>query len=96
MSYKEEIKDTWKLSDADKKQLDESEVLICAIDEDSYDGSAFVMFRHDGKLYEVNDSHCSCNGWENWSPEETTKEALAIRQPWQVPESALKHVLESL
>ena len=45
-----------------------------------YDGSAFVLFERDGKLYEVNGGHCSCYGLEEqWDPEETTLEALRHR-----------------
>lgn len=44
------------------------------------DSSAFVLYEQDGKLYEVNGSHCSCYGLEGqWSPEETTIEALEHR-----------------
>lgn len=53
------------------------------------DSSAFVLFERDGKLYEVNGSHCSCHGLESlnyyggcdtqWEPEETTVEALEHR-----------------
>lgn len=53
------------------------------------DGSAFVLFEKDGKLYEVNGSHCSCHGLSEtdysgsspsqWDPEETTVEALEHR-----------------
>ena len=45
-----------------------------------YDGEAHVIFRKDGKLYEVNGSHCSCYGLEGqWTPEETTLAALLAR-----------------
>lgn len=45
-----------------------------------YCGSSLVVFEKDGKLFEVNGSHCSCNGLEDqWSPEETLWEALAMR-----------------
>ncbi len=53
------------------------------------DSSAFVLFRKDGKLYEVNGSHCSCHGLESmdyysdggtqWEPEEVTLEELEHR-----------------
>lgn len=37
----------------------------------SWDGTAFVLFLRDGKLYEVNANHCSCFGLEGqWEPEE--------------------------
>ena len=45
-----------------------------------YDGSAFVLFEHNDKLYEVNGSHCSCYGLEGqWEPEETSVAALRHR-----------------
>ena len=45
-----------------------------------YCGSSLVIFKKDGKLYEVNGSHCSCNGLEGqWEPEETTWKALSMR-----------------
>lgn len=45
-----------------------------------YDFSAFVLFKRDGKLWEVNGSHCSCYGLENqWEPEETSVAALRHR-----------------
>ncbi len=38
---------------------------------ESYEGDAYVLFKKDNKLYEVNGSHCSCNGLEDqWEPEE--------------------------
>jgi hypothetical protein len=46
----------------------------------SYCGSSLVIYEFDGKLYEVNASHCSCNGLEGqWVPEETTLAALKMR-----------------
>jgi hypothetical protein len=46
-----------------------------------YSGSSFVLYELDGKLYEVNGSHCSCHGLEGqWQPEETTVAALRMRQ----------------
>ena len=46
----------------------------------SYEGGAFVLFEREGKLFEVNGSHCSCHGLEGqWKPEETSREALRHR-----------------
>lgn len=46
-----------------------------------YEGSSLVVFEKDGKLYEVNGSHCSCYGLDGqWEPEETSWAALATRQ----------------
>lgn len=58
----------------------DDEVLIASYDTPPYEGDAFVLYEKDGKLYEVNASHCSCNGLEEcWSPEETSWGALAMR-----------------
>lgn len=47
---------------------------------ENYEGDAFVLFEKEGKLYEVNGSHCSCYGLERqWSPEEVMPEELEHR-----------------
>lgn len=59
----------------------ERQLLIALYDGGGYDGTAFVLFKQNGKLYEVNASHCSCYGLEGqWSPDETSWEALAVRK----------------
>jgi hypothetical protein len=66
------------------------DVLLASYGSENYGGDAFVLFRRDGKLYEVNGSHCSCYGLgtqgyhtdereTQWQPEETTVEALRHR-----------------
>ena len=62
-------------------KLDEgAEVLFACYTYENYEGSALVIFRQGGKLYEVNGGHCSCNGLEGqWAPEETTVAALKSR-----------------
>lgn len=56
------------------------DVIAAVYQIDGYEGQAFIVFAKDGKLYEVNASHCSCNGLEGqWSPEETAYEALEHR-----------------
>lgn len=60
--------------------LANANVLLAWYEYESYSGSAMVIFEKDGKLWEVNGGHCSCNGLEGqWEPEETTWEALAMR-----------------
>lgn len=45
-----------------------------------YSGMSLVVFEKNKKLYEVNGSHCSCHGLEGqWEPEETSWEALQMR-----------------
>ena len=55
-------------------------ILIAWYDCEEYEGSAFVLFIQDGKLYEVNGGHCSCFGLEGqWDPEETTVKSIRHR-----------------
>lgn len=77
----------WNENKAKLKQALESEtyknieILWAEYDMDGYEGSAFVLFRKDGKLYRVDGSHCSCYGLEGqWLPEETSWEVLKETQ----------------
>jgi hypothetical protein len=58
----------------------DSDVLFVGSQYENWSGSAFALFVKDGKIYECNDVHCSCNGFENYNPEETSKEALLMRK----------------
>lgn len=67
--------------EAPANALDGAEVLLAWYGYGSYEGDSFVLFRKDGKLWEVNASHCSCYGLEGkWEPEETSIEALKKRR----------------
>lgn len=56
------------------------EVLLASYSYAEYQGDAFVLFRKDGDLYEVNGGHCSCHGLEGqWEPEKTSIIALLDR-----------------
>lgn len=60
--------------------LDGLEILHAHYSNENYEGNAFVLYRKDNKLYEVNADHCSCYGLERqWDPEETTAEAVSLR-----------------
>lgn len=60
--------------------LDNAVIYLAWYGYGDYCGSSFVLFEKDGKLYEVNGSHCSCYGLEGqWEPEETSWEALGMR-----------------
>lgn len=64
----------------DESGLKDSEVIAAAYVHESYEGDSYVLFKRDGKLYEVEGGHCSCYGLEGqWEPEETTAEALMHR-----------------
>lgn len=65
----------------DASVLDGADILLASYALEDYEGSAFVLFKRAGKLFEVNGSHCSCYGLEGqWEPEETTAEALLARK----------------
>jgi hypothetical protein len=82
----EGMKSDFGISDADLQGVN---ILLASYTYEDYSGDAFVLFEKDGKLFEVNGSHCSCYGLEScgigrdettqWQPEETTKEALIHR-----------------
>lgn len=55
-------------------------VLLACYTQEYYEGSAFVLFLQDGRLFEVNGTHCSCYGLEGqWEPELTTVQDLRFR-----------------
>jgi hypothetical protein len=60
--------------------LKEIEIIFASYSIEWYEGDAFVLFRKDGKYYEVNGSHCSCYGLEGqWKPEEADLKELLHR-----------------
>lgn len=60
--------------------LEGCEILLASYTYQDYQGDAFVLFRKDGQLFEVNGGHCSCYGLGGqWDPEETSVLALEIR-----------------
>jgi hypothetical protein len=62
------------------KKYENVKILFASYGEDNYSGEAWVLFEENGKLYEVNGSHCSCYGLEGqWEPEETSIEELDHR-----------------
>lgn len=64
----------------DKSVLDGCNILLASYEYECYEGDAFVLYEKEGKLFEVNGSHCSCYELEGqWKPEETTKEAILKR-----------------
>jgi hypothetical protein len=71
----EDIENMW----AGVGSLSEATVIAAIYDTGDYSGDAMVVYRKEGKLYEVHCSHCSCNGLDSWRPEETTYEVLMDR-----------------
>lgn len=61
-------------------ELEDIEWIFATTSYRDYSGDAFVLFKRNGKLWEVNGGHCSCYGFEGqWSPEETTVASLSDR-----------------
>lgn len=76
-SGRDGVRDCFEISEAD---LAGAEILLADYTYEDNSGDAFVLFRRDGKLYEVHGAHCSCFGLEGqWEPEETTVEALRLQ-----------------
>lgn len=74
---KEDVQYSFNLS---KEYFDSVNIIYACYDIDGYEGSAFVLFEQNGKVYEVNAAHCSCYGLEEgWDFEDTSYEALQYR-----------------
>jgi len=62
------------------KLSDDIEIMLATYNHESYEGSAYVLFKQNGMLFEVNADHCSCYGLEGqWEPSEVTKAELMHR-----------------
>jgi len=62
------------------KIYENKNILFASYGQDNYSGDAWVLFEEDGKLYEVNGSHCSCFGLEGqWEAEEVVLKELENR-----------------
>lgn len=71
------------------------EIIYANYNNEGYEGDAFVLFRRGGKLFESNGEHCSCYGLEGqWSPEETSLEALRLRDHYAVDYDAVEAALK--
>lgn len=77
----------------EEKDLGEGTLLYAEYDTGAWEGSAFVLYEHDGKLFEVNASYCSCMGLEGqWCPSETSVAALNARKFFYGTPGAVKFV----
>jgi len=91
LSYEEYIKkplymneDSWikNKQETDKaiEKYKDINILFASYEYENYSGDAWVLFEQDGKLYEVNGSHCSCYGLEGqWEPEQVSLKELEHR-----------------
>jgi hypothetical protein len=67
------------------------EVVIASEWEDTYEGALWIVWQREGKLYEMQASHCSCNSFADEAhafkkPRETTVEAIRMRPHWSLGE----------
>lgn len=77
---KEPLRDMANDFNIDIEVLKSINIIVATYTYENYMGDAFVLFEKDGKLYEVNGSHCSCYGLEDqWEPEEVDLEELRNR-----------------
>lgn len=62
------------------------EIIVASYTDEDYSGDAYVLFKKDGKFFEVEGGHCSCFGlsessyWgdsdSQWKPQEVSLERL--------------------
>jgi hypothetical protein len=81
-----------------KQDFSNKEILFAWYSYEDYNGEAVVIFKENGKLYEVRGSHCSCYGLEDqWQPEETFIEALKHmnKDSWYNYKTDLQNFLDS-
>ena len=75
--------------------LDESTIHLAMYDNEGYEGRAWVIYEHQGQLYEVNASHCSCYGLEGqWDPIESDWRAIAKYDYYWFPEEVNAYMRE--
>jgi hypothetical protein len=92
-----------------KDALEGIKVILASYTYEEYVGEAYVLFRKDGRLYEVHGSHCSCHGLASkdyrcdgntqLEPEETTREAILHRienGTWGKETGVAEYVMEVL
>jgi len=74
---RDDIFDNFNVSDELRKGI---RIIYADYSDEDYSGSAYVLFKKDGKYYDVAGSHCSCMGLENqWEPTETCEKTLLMR-----------------
>lgn len=73
----ETLKSRFAITDADLRGI---EILLASYTRELCRGSAFILYRKDGVLYEVNAGHDSVDDMRGqWEPEDTFVEALRYR-----------------
>lgn len=94
--FKDE-KDISETFDVCPELLDGIEVLY-ALNQPIYCAdTVYILFIKNGILYEVSGTHDSYNCYEEqWDPEETTVEAILLRDTWYSRDPDLKNILRQL
>lgn len=82
-----QVAEDWGLDDEKAEALAGAQIIFHDYWSGGYDGEAMTIYLLGGRLYECHGAHCSCYGLEGqWEPEETSIEALQIRD-WYSLES---------
>ena len=72
----EEIMDYyWENKEQVAEDLKDALIVYAVYQQESYEGSAVVIYIKAGKMYLVSGGHCSCAGMD-WVPEKTTPETI--------------------
>lgn len=79
-SMKEDFKSyegSWNNGPSRVEISDDIDIIVAYYSYENYSGNALVIYKENGKIYEVTGGHCSCYGLEGqWEPEEITKDYL--------------------
>ena len=68
------------VTDKHREKFKDYNILFASYGTPSYEGYAWVLFEQNGKLFEVEGSHCSCYGLEGqFEPNETFLDVLEHR-----------------
>ena len=72
-----EVVDNFTPDDTTTTVPDEPKHVFALYHQESYEGSAVVIYKSEDKYFFVHGEHCSCNGLEElWEPSEETPETL--------------------
>lgn len=73
--------DLWQAADTHGGIPNPDELVFAWYESGSYEGSGYAIYERDGKVYEVETSHCSCYGpWsEGWRADETNWPSIIAR-----------------
>lgn len=81
----EDVARDFELKADELARLQAARVVLAVYERYAYEGYAYVLFEHEGELYDVHATHCSCYGLEQqWEPDVTSVAFLlqVLESPW--------------